>query len=540
MWLLWKSLCLVRCNVLARGPGICCLCRSIAKSSPPRARPLSGCVTLCRSTTMPGLVDIGDYLKNGVARDTNDGLGYKACPSEFELLDDTFTKISVEDHDHELSTAPILTRDAYVQADFDHSKTQYGVLGGIQSISSCGSSETPEDPRLYFNTNAPFSTVVCGVQGSGKSHTVSVMLENMFIASYPQIGSLEKELSGLVLHFGDGGMNSRPCEAAWLGVSGVPGVKPPPVRVFVAKSSLNTMQAIYRPLGGNISVQPLLFKQSDLDAEAFLSMMAVESSDSAPLYVQTILSILRDLGENFSVPAFNTKLEETKRKWNPAQTASFEQRMALMNTFTGSNKQVKGLGPLFAKGQLTIIDLSSPFIDPASACGIFEIAVRMFLRANVGTGKVLLVDEAHKYLSVNEGSSCLTSALSTLIREQRHLAMRVIISTQEPTVVPSVLLDLCTVMVLHRFSSPTWWEHIVKHVSADFSDRKVFDKIVRLRTGEAIVLAPTGLGTFVTPGCINPGPNSNPRSLDQFGRRYIVMKTRKRITADGGASVLTL
>ncbi|TFK55842.1 hypothetical protein OE88DRAFT_1731482 [Heliocybe sulcata] len=499
---------------------------------------------------MPGMVDITEYLHNGtngVAKGISGSqfsmsASHKACPIEFDLLDDTFAQIVVDEHEHELSTAPIFTRDAYVQAGFDKAKTQYGVLGGIQSVSSCGSSEIPGDPRLYFNTNAPFSTVVCGVQGSGKSHTVSVMLENMFVPGYPQIGSLEKELSGLVLHFGDGGMNSRPCEAAWLGVSKVPGVKPPPVRVFVAKSSLNTMQAIYRPLGTNITVQPLLFKQSDLDAEAFLSMMAVESSDSAPLYVQTILSILRDLGENFTVQGFNSKLDEHKQKWNPAQKAGFEQRMALMNTFTGTNKQVKGLGSLFAKGQLTVIDLSSPFIDPASACGIFEIAVRMFLRVNVGTGKVLVVDEAHKYLSVNNGSSSLTNALSTLIREQRHLAMRVIISTQEPTVVPPVLLDLCTVAVLHRFSSPAWWEHIVKHVSADFAGGRVFDKIVRLRTGEAIVLAPSGLGSFSAAGR-STGPSdeqANPKVLDQFGRRYIVMKTRKRITADGGASVLTL
>ncbi|EPQ59354.1 hypothetical protein GLOTRDRAFT_136242 [Gloeophyllum trabeum ATCC 11539] len=401
--------------------------------------------------------------------------------------------------------------DAYVQADFDNANAQYGVLGSVQSILSPGTSEKLDDPRLYFNTNAPFSTIVCGVQGSGKSHTVSVILESMFITGYPQIGSLEKELSGLVLHFGDGGVNSRPCEAAWLGVSDVSGVTPPP--------------AIYRPLGSNVTVQALLFKQSELDAEAFLSMMAVESSDSAPLYVQVILSILRDLGENFTADDFKKRLEEHKRNWNPAQLACLEQRMALMKTFTASEKDVKSRRPL-------------PFIDAASACGIFEITTRLFLRSDVGTGKVLVVDEAHKYLSVNNGSSGLTNALSMLIREQRHLAMRVIISTQEPTVVPPVLLDLCTVAILHRFSSPTWWDHIIKHVSADFAGGKVFDKIVRLRTGEAIVLAPSGLGTFTTGKPV--GSLAGPRSLDQLGRRYILMKTRKRVAADGGASILAL
>ncbi|KAL1738036.1 hypothetical protein HDZ31DRAFT_12653, partial [Schizophyllum fasciatum] len=57
-------------------------------------------------------------------------------------------------------------------------------------------------------------------------------------------------------------------------------------------------------------------------------------------------------------------------------------------------------------------------------------------------------------------------SLLTLIREQRHHGLRVIISTQEPTVVPPVLLDLCSVAILHRFSSPSWWSHICDHVSA--------------------------------------------------------------------------
>lgn len=51
----------------------------------------------------------------------------------------------------------------------------------------------------------------------------------------------------------------------------------------------------------------------------------------------------------------------------------------------------------------------------------------------------------------------------------------------EPTVVPPVLLDLCSVAILHRFSSPAWWEHVAKHVSANLSDDAAFDQIVRLK-----------------------------------------------------------
>jgi hypothetical protein len=130
---------------------------------------------------------------------------------------------------------------------------------------------------------------VCGVQGSGKSHTVSVLLENMLIPKLREIGSLQQPLAGLVLHFGEGGIYSLPSEAAWVGVPLKEGVRTPKVRVFVSKSSLNTMKSVYAPLGKNVEVVPLLFNETELDAQAFLSMMAVGSSDSAPLYIQIVL-----------------------------------------------------------------------------------------------------------------------------------------------------------------------------------------------------------------------------------------------------------
>lgn len=56
-------------------------------------------------------------------------------------------------------------------------------------------------------------------------------------------------------------------------------------------------------------------------------------------------------------------------------------------------------GLRFASGQLTIIDLSDRLIDNYIASALFDIVVRNFERADVGTGKVLLVDEAHKVTS---------------------------------------------------------------------------------------------------------------------------------------------
>ncbi|KAF7433195.1 hypothetical protein PC9H_005144 [Pleurotus ostreatus] len=445
---------------------------------------------------------------------------------ELELLEDCPKEIQ-SSKAHDTTTAPLIMRDAYIAGLKNNGATQYGVLGKTLTVRGPRAEDSFEDDRLYVNTNAPFSAIVCGVQGSGKSHTVSVLLENMFISGVGAIGTLQKPLSGLILHYGEGGSSGRPCEVAWLAVSRFKAVHPPPVKVYVSSSSLNTMRKIYAPLGSHIQVEPLCFTETELDAAAFLSMMAVGSSESAPLYIQILLSILRDLGENFTYSAFQTELDSRKRTFNPAQVAGLEQRMSLLKAFMfDKKKKHPKQTSRFAPGQITIIDLSDPFTDSASACGLFEIIVRLFTRAEVGTGKVLVVDEAHKYLTPGATSGLTQSLLRLVLTHDQSLA--------EPTAIPPVLLDLCMISIMHRFSSPAWWDHLVKHVSADFSGREAFDKVVTLGTGEALIIAPSALGCFKERGW------SDESTVSRLGRRYMIMKTRARVTADGGASLLVI
>ena len=127
------------------------------------------------------------------------------------------------------------------------------------------------------------------MQGSGKSHTVSVILENMFVTGCKALGKLVKPLSGLVLHVGETGACATPCEAAYVSSSMIDNAQPPPVCVYVAPSSLNRMKKVYGHFGSNLEVKPLYFSESELDAAAFLSLMAVNSSENAPLYMHTVL-----------------------------------------------------------------------------------------------------------------------------------------------------------------------------------------------------------------------------------------------------------
>ena len=60
-----------------------------------------------------------------------------------------------------------------------------------------------------------------------------------------------------------------------------------------------------------------------------------------------------------------------------------------------------------------------------------------------------------QFMSDETTASAFTDSLLSVIRLQRHLATRVIIATQEPTISPK-LLDLCSMTIVHRFTSPAW------------------------------------------------------------------------------------
>lgn len=127
--------------------------------------------------------------------------------------------------------------------------------------------------------------------GGGKSHTLAIMLENFLIPNFKPIGWLEKAMSALVLHFGEGGTSSLPSEVTWLGsISKNYNVELPEVRVFVSPASIKTMRKTYgNALGDKVEVFPMYFTEAELDAAAILSMMSVSSSESAPLYMHLVL-----------------------------------------------------------------------------------------------------------------------------------------------------------------------------------------------------------------------------------------------------------
>lgn len=146
------------------------------------------------------------------------------------------------------------------------------------------------DPRIFLNVNTPWSAFICGSQGSGKSHTLSCMLENSLLPS--QLGALPKPLAAIVFHYDKftSFASSQICEAAYLCSSGIP------VRVLVSPSNFWRMQHAYSNMPGLPAnarkpvVAPMLLKEKHLDVERMMNLMAVTEKDGPmPLYMEVNL-----------------------------------------------------------------------------------------------------------------------------------------------------------------------------------------------------------------------------------------------------------
>lgn len=144
-----------------------------------------------------------------------------------------------------------------------------------------------EDNRIFMNMNAPLSAFICGSQGSGKSHTLSCMLESALKDS--RLGKLAQPMAGIVFHFDrfSRWSNHEPCEAAYLCSTGFP------VNVLVPMTSIGLIEKSYKSLQGLPAdgprpvVSPLLLREEHLDVSTMMTLMKVDPENGGPaLYME--------------------------------------------------------------------------------------------------------------------------------------------------------------------------------------------------------------------------------------------------------------
>ncbi|KAI1373855.1 hypothetical protein F4677DRAFT_455642 [Hypoxylon crocopeplum] len=423
---------------------------------------------------------------------------------------------------------------------------QYGLIGIRQDLTDA---DTLAENRLVLaNMNVPWSAFICGSQGAGKSHTLSCLLENALVANNAA-GHLPRPLAGMVMHYDKHASyaTAQVCEAAYLCSSGIQ------VTVLVSPSNIWAMKDLYSNLPGlspeaKVKVVPFYLNDNQLDITRILKLMAVDpSAKETPLYMEMVMNLARELAMEgpgaFTYSAFRERLSNIV--WAKGQETPLKIRLQLLDLIIAPSSATKTTKPspaqeniwAFEPGSLTIVDLSDPFLSSDDACALFSICLSIFLEERNKCGRVVVLDEAHKFLTQAGEAKILTEDLLSVIRQQRHTGTRVLIATQEPTLAPE-LIDLSNATFVHQFLSPRWYEMLKRHLAGankqDPGDTNtLFDTIVALQTGEALLFCPKAqLDVVDTPG--------KRLRVKPLGNGYVKIRIRQRLTADGGKSIMAI
>lgn len=190
----------------------------------------------------------------------------------------------------EVRTTPLFAADVLrVSADAAVSTvpfntlSQYALLADIKDVRGRGP-EKPQyvhdeskDNRLFLNTNPPWSAFICGSQRSGKSYTLSCMLEGAMLQSEAPytLGKLQHPLASIVFHYDK---FNQACEAAYLCSTGIP------VKVLVSPVSFGKLHRLYSNLPNvpkhlRPTVRPLAFEQHHLSAMSGLFHKRAKAKD---------------------------------------------------------------------------------------------------------------------------------------------------------------------------------------------------------------------------------------------------------------------
>ena len=279
-----------------------------------------------------------------------------------------------------------------------------------------------------------------------------------------------------------------------------------------------------------------------------------------------MLNLLRKFQREGVLPSFEAFLRVTREVCSvKGQSGPLDQRIALLETLvreSSANVRIasesRDLAECIEPGTLVVVDLTDPLLSASEANGVFQVLVEQFRALNVGggtsggCGKVLALDEAHKFMGGDAASDGLSSAIVDCARLMRHDGLRLIISTQSPLSLAPELLELVTIAALHRFHSRDWHTYLAKKLPLPAGS---FEAITALRPGHALLFWSRALllddaaaaadrinaaaaAAAAGPDALTGSDHANERGGGTGNAQSVVghVRIRRRITADRGAS----
>ncbi len=325
-----------------------------------------------------------------------------------------------------------------------------------------------------------------GVQGAGKSYSVGSVVE-MAAQPFPGINTLPAPLATVIFHYHESqdylpefvtmnAPNMR--EAEVLSLEQEYGAQPGRLEDVLLLTSADKL-SLRRAEFPSVRVEPLYFSSTELALKDWRFLMGAFGNQ---MYMKQIALIMRQLRDRMTLATLRAEVEASELSENQKTIARI--RLDFAAQFVDDNQH---LADVLRPGRLVIVDLRDEFIDKEEALGLFVVMLSIFANAGRDTdhpyNKLIVFDEAHKYMDNPD----LTSHIVDVIRQMRHQGVSVLIASQDPPSLPNAIIELSSLVILHRFNSPAWLKHIQRSITslADLAPAQM----ASLAPGEAYVWA---------------------------------------------------
>lgn len=383
--------------------------------------------------------------------------------------------------------------------------TQYGILG-----------KTLQNKTIALDLSDTNTISLFGVQGGGKSYTIGSISE-MVLKQIGNVNKLPSPLAGVIFHYSES-MDYEPEFTSMIypndNISEIEKLR----QVYNAEPDSINNVIILTPFDKveerreqfpSIEVRPLMFNSKELNVQDWLFLLGAIGNDSS--YIKQLKYIMKEHRRNITMSAIRESVENSELLSN-AQKQLARQKLNFAQEYIDDEVS---LSSILEPGKLVIVDLRDEFIVKDEALGLFVIMLNIFSGVRDFNGKhfnkFIVFDEAHKYMDNKD----LTSSIVTAIREMRHKGVSIMIASQDPPSLPNEIIELSSLVLLHKFNSPQWLKHIQKSVT-QLNGLTAADLSI-LKPGEAFLWATKASDHSVT---LKP----------------VKISTRPRVTKHGGAT----
>ncbi|WP_235891111.1 methylation-associated defense system ATP-binding protein MAD8 [Flavobacterium gawalongense] len=402
--------------------------------------------------------------------------------------------------------------------DTIHIKPDYDVIVGKSSESPQFGilGKSIQNKKIAIDLSETNTISLFGVQGGGKSYTIGTITE-MVLKQFSNINVLPSPLAGVIFHYSES-MDYEPEFTSMVfpndnrtelqKLKDQYGAEPGSIKdviLLTPRDKIEDRRLEYP----SIDIKPISFNSMELNVQDWMFLLGAVGNDSA--YIKQLKSLMREQRRNITMEGLSESVEASELLSN-GQKALARQKLSFAREYIDDSFYIRDI---LKPGRLIIVDLRDEFIVKDEALGLFVIMLNIFSGVKTYNdkhfNKFIVFDEAHKYMDNKD----LTGNIVTAIREMRHKGVSIMIASQDPPSLPNEIIELSSVVLLHKFNSPQWLKHIQKSIT----------QLSNLTPADMSILKP-GEGFLW----------STKASEQSITLKPIKISTRPRVTKHGGAT----